>query len=112
MTINEYQTAALRTAQADKLTANELLLNSALGLCGESGEVADLIKKHRFQGHDIEIEHIAKELGDVAWYLAVGAYAIGFDLESIFRMNIEKLKARYPNGFSADRSLHRAENDV
>ena len=112
MTINEYQTAALRTAQTDKLTANELLLNSALGLCGESGEVADLIKKHRFQGHDIEIEHIAKELGDVAWYLAVGAYAIGFDLESIFRMNIEKLEARYPDGFSTDRSLHRAENDV
>ena len=112
MTINEYQTAALRTAQTDKLTARELLLNSALGLCGESGEVADLVKKHRFQGHDLDFEHIAKELGDVAWYLAVGAYAIGLDLESIFRMNIEKLKARYPNGFSTDRSLHRAENDV
>ena len=112
MTINEYQTAALRTAQTDKLTANELLLNSALGLCGESGEVADLVKKHRLQGHDIDIEPIAKELGDVAWYLAVGAYAIGLDLESIFRMNIEKLEARYPDGFSTDRSLHRAENDV
>ena len=112
MTINEYQTAALRTAQTDKLTANELLLNSTLGLCGESGEVADLVKKHRFQGHDIEIEHIAKELGDVAWYLAVGAYAIGFDLESIFRMNIEKLEARYPDGFSTDRSLRRDKNDV
>ena len=112
MTINEYQTAALRTAQTDKLTANELLLNAALGLCGESGEVADLVKKYRFQGHDIDIEHIAKELGDVAWYLAVGAYAIGLDLESIFRMNIEKLKARYPDGFSTDRSLHRSENDV
>ena len=112
MTINEYQTAALRTAQRDKLTANELLLNSTLGLCGESGEVADLVKKHRFQGHDIEIEHIAKELGDVAWYLAVGAYAIGFDLESIFRMNIEKLEARYPDGFSTDRSLRRDKNDV
>ena len=112
MTINEYQTAALRTAQTEQLTANELLLNSALGLCGESGEVADIVKKFRFQGHDIDIEHIAKELGDVAWYLAVGAYAIGFDLESIFRMNIEKLKARYPDGFSTDHSLHRAENDV
>ena len=112
MTINEYQYAALRTAQTDKLTANELLLNSALGLCGESGEVADLVKKHRFQGHDIDIDHIAKELGDVAWYLAVGAYAIGLDLESIFRMNIEKLKARYPDGFSTDRSLHRDKNDV
>ena len=108
MTINEYQYAALRTAQTDKLTANELLLNSALGLCGESGEVADLVKKHRFQGHDIDIEHIAKELGDVAWYLAVGAYAIGLDLETIFRMNIEKLEARYPDGFSTDLNLHRA----
>ena len=112
MTINEYQYAALRTAQTDKLTANELLLNSALGLCGESGEVADLVKKHRFQGHDIDVEHIAKELGDVAWYLAVGAYAIGFDLESIFRMNKEKLEARYPDGFSTDRSLHRDKNDI
>ena len=112
MTINEYQAAALRTAQTDKFLASDLLLNSALGLCGESGEVADLIKKHRFQGHDLDFDHIAKELGDISWYLAVGAYAIGFDLESIFRMNKEKLEARYPDGFSTDRSLHRAENDV
>ena len=112
MTINEYQTAALRTAQTDKLTARELLLNSALGLCGESGEVADLLKKYHFQGHDIDIEHIAKELGDIAWYLAVGAYSIGYDLEKILQINVDKLKARYPDGFSTDRSLHRAENDV
>ena len=112
MTINEYQTAALRTAQTDKLTASELLLNSALGLCGESGEVADLVKKHRFQGHDLDIDHVAKELGDISWYLAVGAYAIGYDLEKILQMNVDKLKARYPDGFSTDRSLHRDKNDV
>ena len=112
MTINEYQTAALRTAQTDKLTASDLLLNSALGLCGESGEVADLVKKHRFQGHDLDFEHIAKELGDISWYLAVGAYSIGYDLETILQMNVDKLKARYPNGFSTDRSLHRDKNDV
>ena len=112
MTINEYQTAALRTAQTDKLTASDLLLNSALGLCGESGEVADIVKKFRFQGHDLDIDHIAKELGDIAWYLVVGAYSIGYDLEKILQMNVDKLKARYPDGFSADRSLHRAENDV
>lgn len=112
MTINEYQTAALRTAQTDKFSAGDLLLNAALGLCGESGEVADLVKKHRFQGHDIDLEHVAKELGDIAWYLAVGAYAIGYDLETILRMNKEKLEARYPDGFSTDRSLHRAEGDV
>ena len=112
MTINEYQAAALRTAQTDKFLARELLLNSALGLCGESGEVADLVKKHRFQGHDLDIDHVAKELGDIAWYLAVGAYAIGYDLETILQMNVDKLKARYPDGFSVDRSLHRDKNDV
>ena len=112
MTINEYQAAALRTAQTDKLTASELLLNAALGLCGESGEVADIVKKFRFQGHDLDFEHIAKELGDISWYLAVGAYAIGYDLETILQMNVDKLKARYPDGFSTDRSLHRDKNDV
>ena len=112
MTINEYQNAALRTAQTDKFSARELLLNSALGLCGESGEVADLLKKYHFQGHDLDLDHIAKELGDIAWYLAVGAYSIGYDLEKILQMNVDKLKARYPDGFSTDRSLHRDKNDV
>ena len=112
MTINEYQTAALRTAQTDKFLASDLLLNAALGLCGESGEVADIVKKHRFQGHNLDIDHVAKELGDIAWYLAVGAYAIGYDLETILQMNVDKLKARYPDGFSTDRSLHRADDDV
>ena len=112
MTINEYQTAALRTAQTDKLTASDLLLNAALGLCGESGEVADLLKKYHFQGHNLDIDHVARELGDISWYLAVGAYAIGYDLETILQMNVDKLKARYPDGFSVDRSLHRDKNDV
>lgn len=112
MTINEYQTAALRTAQTEELTHIELVMNAALGLCGESGEVADIVKKFRFQGHDLDFEHIAKELGDIAWYLAVGAYAIGYNLETVLQMNVDKLKARYPDGFSTDRSLHRAENDV
>ncbi len=55
---------------------------------------------------------MAKELGDVAWYLALTAYAIGYDLEDILRMNIEKLRARYPDGFDADHSLHRKAGDV
>ena len=112
MTINEYQAAALRTAQTEEVAPIELVMNAALGLCGESGEVADLVKKYLFQGHELDFDHIAKELGDISWYLAVGAYAIGLDLETIFRMNIEKLEARYPNGFEVDRSLHRAENDI
>lgn len=112
MTINEYQQAAMRTASGMNYENHGMLMNAALGICGEGGEVADMVKKATFQGHDLDKEHLAKELGDVAWYIAVGAQAIGYDLETILQMNVDKLKARYPDGFSADKSLHRKENDV
>lgn len=89
-----------------------LLLNGLMGLNGEAGECIDILKKHLFQGHDLDREHMAKELGDVAWYLAVSADAIGYDLETIFQMNIDKLRARYPDGFDAEHSLHRNANDI
>lgn len=112
MTVNEYQALAMRTASGMNYKHHGMLMNGALGLCGESGEVADLVKKATFQGHELDIEHVAKELGDVAWYLAVSATAIGIDLDTIFRMNIEKLRKRYPDGFSSDRSQHRKAGDV
>ena len=112
MTINEYQQLAMRTASGMNYEHNGMLMNAALGICGEGGEVADMVKKATFQGHELDKEHLAKELGDVAWYIAVGAQAIGYDLETIFQMNIDKLKARYPTGFSTDRSLYRAEGDI
>ena len=89
-----------------------MMLNGALGLGGESGEVEDLVKKHIFQSHELDKEHLAKELGDVAWYLAVTAHAIGYDLDTIFQMNVDKLRARYPDGFEAERSMHRGVGDV
>lgn len=110
MTINEYQIAALRTEPTDNPYPR--ILNGVMGLNGEAGECIDLVKKHFFQGHDLNEEHVAKELGDVAWYLAVSADAIGYDLETIFQMNIDKLKARYPEGFDADLSVHRKTNDI
>ena len=83
MTINEYQTEALRTAAGMNHPNNdEILLNGVMGLCGESGECVDMAKKYRFQGHELDKAHLAKELGDVAWYLAVTAHAIGYDLET------------------------------
>ena len=103
MTGNEYQKAALRTAN----TKCRNLQNCGLGLCGESGEVADIIKKHTFQGHPLDKKHIAEELGDVAWYMAVTAYMIGVPLDDILALNVEKLKERYPDGFSEDRSVNR-----
>lgn len=111
MTINEYQKEALRTANPD-LDRFQSLTNGLMGLNGEAGEALDILKKHLFQGHDMDEAHIAKELGDIAWYLAVSADALGYSLEEIMQMNIDKLRARYPDGFDADKSLHRKEGDV
>lgn len=107
MEINEYQKLALRTANTTE--SDKLILNGALGLNGESGEVADHIKKYLFQGHDLDKDSLAKELGDVCWYIAILSKGIGYDLESIMQMNIEKLKRRYPQGFDKERSLNRSE---
>ena len=111
MQINEYQKEALRTASGMNKEI-PMIVNGVLGLCGESGECADMVKKHLFQGHELDTEHMAKDLGDVAWYIAVSAHAIGYDLETILQMNVDKLRKRYPDGFETDKSLHRQEGDV
>lgn len=107
MKANDYQIEALRTAGE-----NPDILNGILGLCGEAGECAEVIKKNMFQGHPMDSHHLASELGDVAWYLAVSAYCLGYTLEDVFRINIEKLRKRYPEGFDAEHSLHRKEGDI
>ena len=106
MTIQEYQRLAMRTLNP-QLDKRDMLLNSVMGLCGESGEAIDLVKKHMMHGHEFDHEKFAGELGDIAWYLAEAAQAIGMPLEEVFRMNIDKLNARYPEGFSAERSRNR-----
>ncbi len=111
MVLNEYQKAAQRTS-AKNMSNSMHLLNGALGLAAESGEVADLVKKTYFQGHDLDKAHIAKELGDILWYIAETATAIGYMLDDIAQMNIDKLLARYPDGFDPDRSMNRQEGDV
>ena len=108
MTPNEYQAQAMRWLNP-ALSEKGTLINGVMGLCGESGEEIDLVKKHLSQGHSLDREALAKELGDVAWYLAETAYVLGYPLEEIFRMNLEKLSARYPDGFSTERSLHRSK---
>ena len=80
-----------------------------MGLCGESGEVIDIVKKHLAQGHELDKDKIAKELGDVAWYLAEVAYALDLKLEDVLVMNIEKLKKRFPNGFNVEDSIIRKD---
>ena len=111
LTGNDYQEAALRT-EPDGLTDMEKITNGLMGLNGESGEAIDILKKHLYQGHDLDKRHLALELGDIAWYLAITANALGYDLETIFAMNLEKLRKRYPERFDSDLSIHRKDGDI
>ena len=106
MTVNEYQKLAMTTLNP-ALSKRDVLINGVMGLCGEAGEAIDLVKKHLAQGHPLDREGLIKELGDVAWYLAETAYALDVSLEEVFQRNIDKLKARYPEGFDARRSVER-----
>lgn len=106
MTINEYQRLAMTTLNPE-LDRKDVLINGVMGLCGESGEAIDIVKKWLAQGHELDKEKLAKELGDIAWYLAETAYALEIPLEDILQANIEKLKKRYPEGFSSEHSLNR-----
>jgi NTP pyrophosphatase (non-canonical NTP hydrolase) len=106
ITANDYQRAAMRTAGDD---TENYLLNGVMGLCGESGEVIDLVKKHLFQGHELDKKQLALECGDCAWYLALIASATDMPFGEVLQMNIDKLKERYPTGFSKDRSINRKE---
>ena len=108
MDINEYQKLAMRTLNP-KIEKKELILNASMGLCGESGEVIDLVKKHLFQGHDLDDEKLIKELGDVAWYLTEAATALNVNLSEILEKNIKKLENRFPDGFNSNRSINRGE---
>ena len=108
MTINEYQKLAMTTLNP-ALSEKDVLINGVMGLCGESGEAIDIVKKWLAQGHELDREKLAKELGDICWYLAETATALGCALEDIMAANIEKLKKRYPEGFSSERSVNRTE---
>lgn len=105
MTGNEYQKAAMRTANLECMS----LSNVGLGLAGEAGKAADAIKKHLHHGHPLDKDKLAKELGDVMWYVALGCTILGYDLDDVLQMNVDKLKARYPDGFDTERSIHRSE---
>ena len=106
MTGKEYQRLAMTTLNPE-LSQKDVLINAVMGLCGESGEAIDIVKKHLHQGHALDKDKLTKELDDIAWYLAEAAHALNTDLDAIFESNIAKLKARYPEGFDTERSIHR-----
>ena len=126
MTGNEYQAQAMRTNDGhaqDRLTDRLLagimhkkdvagLVNGLMGLTGEAGELTDLFKKWIFHNAQLDEQHAKKEVGDVCWYIAMICHSMGWDIDEIMQMNIDKLKARYPEGFDTEKSNHRKEGDI
>ncbi len=134
MTGNEYQKLAMRTndgkstqrlddkvyefviMDGDDLGDDELsiggILNACIGLSGEVGEFNDMVKKWIFHEKPLDINHAKKEAGDILWYLAMLCESFGWSLDEIMQMNVDKLKARYPEGFDVERANHREDGDV
>lgn len=110
MDLNEYQKKAQKFINKD-LTHSEKLRHALFGMCSEVGELHGLYQK-AYQGHVLNEEHMKKELGDVLWMMAEYATVMGWDLGEIAKMNIDKLSARYPNGFEVAKSLHRKQGDI
>lgn len=128
----EYQELAMRTNNEDatyqlssfantyKFYTEELLinidaggiLNASLGLSGEVGEFNDMIKKWIFHKKDLDVGHLKKECGDIMWYIAMMCHAFRWDLDEIMQINIDKLKARYPEGFDVVKANNRENNDI
>ncbi len=111
MTPNEYQQLAMRTCSIPDNDLGAMLNHAIFGLTSEAGEVSGILQK-AYQGHDVDPMHLKKELGDCLWMIAEACNALGFDMEDVMQTNIDKLKARYPEGFSANRSIHRAKGDI
>ena len=121
MTGREYQKLAMRTN--DGMSTVRLVgaldgtldiggvMNGCLGLAGETGELLDMIKKWIFHSKPLDKDHAKKELGDVCWYVAMICESFGWDLDEILRMNVDKLKARYPEGFDTELANNRKEGD-
>lgn len=111
MTGTEYQELAMRTASIPEDKKEKRLFHAVFGLTSEAGEVAGILQKS-YQGHAINLEHMEKELGDCLWMIAEACNALDTTMDVIMQQNIDKLKARYPDGFEVDKSLHRAAGDM
>lgn len=109
MEADSYQELALRTLNPS-LSQHDILINGVMGLCGEAGEAIDIVKKHLAQGHELDRDALIDELGDIAWYLAESAHALDCTLSEVLSRNINKLRQRYPEGFSTEQSLRRNES--
>ncbi len=110
-TFDEYQEAARRTQPKDNYTREDKLYHAVFGLASEAGEVSGILQK-AYQGHPVDDTHMVRELGDCLWMIAEACDALGVSMSTVASMNIYKLRARYPDGFDTEHSLHRKEGDV
>lgn len=109
VTFEEYERCAMETKFED-LDEQSILFHAVFGLASEAGEVAGVLQKS-YQGHLFDKESIVKELGDCLWMIAEACDVLGVSMAEVAQVNVDKRRARYPHGFSADRSLHRREDD-
>ncbi len=109
-TLEEYQAECKRTwTRSTTWDLETQILNASMGMAGEAGEVIDHYKKVLFHGHELDRDKLIEETGDVMWYVAAMATSLGISLEEIATVNINKLKARYPEKFENDLSINRSE---
>lgn len=110
MTLNEYQEYAGKYINPE-LNESETLAHALHGLAAEVGELHGIFQK-QLQGHEDDPVHIAIELGDVLWMLSEICTALSLPLDKVAEINLEKLRRRYPDGFSVERSVHREDGDI
>ena len=106
MDIREFQRVSTRTLNKE-LSKEQQVSNMIFGANGELGEVTDILKKFLFQGHKLDKQHLAEEIGDTLFYIVNLCTIYNLDVEDILQGNVDKLKKRFPEGFDAERSINR-----
>lgn len=104
---NEYAERAMRTLNPKVLDMDMAGLCAILGMVGEVGELADLMKKSMFHGHEFDLDHAREELADAAWYVPLMCRALGITLNELFEISLAKVEKRYGNTFSEEVSRAR-----
>lgn len=108
-----FQGESIRTDWPDwRARRDDGIIHAALGLAAEAGEIAGIVQKWQGQGHDLDSAALVDELGDVLWFAAKLARMLDVPLSRVMLANVDKLAARYPGGFDADRSINRADDGI
>ena len=108
--LDVFQEEALRCMRSD-LRYEAICSNMCMGLAGETGETVDIFKKHIYQGKDLDINDVIEEIGDILWYIANLCNVNKITMKECMESNVEKLRKRYPNGFSIKDALERADKN-